>query len=68
MNLRRVQLDKPAREPVCLGVMSAWLPEDFQRIPPLGFYFVVKIICGVFGFPCLMDWGSQLGGHCLLIF
>lgn len=59
---------KPACAPVCVGVMSAWFPEDFKRVPPLGFYFVVKIICGGFGFPCLMSWGSQPGVHCLLIF
>ena len=54
--------------PVHLGVISVCLPEDFKRIPPLRFYFVVKIICGGFGFPCLMSWGWQPEGHCLLIF
>lgn len=43
-------------------------PEDFERISPLGFYFVVKTISGGFGFPCLVRRGSQPGGHCLLIF
>lgn len=67
-NLRCVPLDKPECVPVCLAVTPARLPEDFKRTPSLGFYFVVKIICGGFGFPCLMSWGSQPGGHCLLIF
>lgn len=58
MSLRCVLLDKPAGAPVNLSVISTWLPEDFEKIPPLGFYFIVKIICGGFGFPCLMSWGS----------
>lgn len=58
MSLRCVLLDKPAGAPVNLRVISAWLSEDFEKIPPLGFYFIVKIICGGFGFPGLMSWGS----------
>lgn len=40
---------------MCLRVMSAWLPKDFDGMIPLGFYSVVKIICGGFGFPCFIS-------------
>lgn len=46
-----------------LGVMLTWFPEGFKRMPPLRFYFVVKILSGDFDFPCLMRWDCQPGGH-----
>lgn len=50
-----------------LRVTLAWFP-DFKRMPPLRFYFVVKILSDDFYFPCLIRWDCQPGGHWLLIF
>lgn len=59
MSLRCVLRDKPAGATVCLGLVSAWLPEDFERIPPLGFYFVVKTISWWFWFSLSCEPGES---------
>lgn len=60
-----VLVNKPTHVPRCDVSEVPW---RLTRVAPLGFYLVIKIICGGFGFPCLASWQSEPGCHCLLLF